>query len=127
MNVQRELADLHRVNAQKTSKINEAASSIETQYKEEIQNAVEKERLVSGKKIDNLKWELQCVRTEVARVEQQYALREEMLRKEIADLQQQLRDTEMRNNELSQSISTGNFCENVFGWKNHFFLSNGSP
>ncbi len=29
-----------------------------------------------------------------------------MLRKEIADLQHQLRDTEMRNNELSQNIST---------------------
>ena len=29
-----------------------------------------------------------------------------MLRKEIADLQQQLRDTEMRNNELVQNISS---------------------
>ena len=102
----KELAELHRTNAQKTSQINEATSSIESQYKEEIQLAVDKERIVSGKKIETLKWELECVRTDISRIEQQHTLREDMLRKEIADLQHQLRDTEMRNNELSQNIST---------------------
>jgi len=100
------LAELHRTNAQKTSQINETASSIENQYKEEISAAVDKERIVSGKKIESLKWELECVRADISRTEQQHALREDMLRKEIADLQHQLRDTEMRNNELSQNIST---------------------
>ena len=56
--------------------------------------------------METLKWELECVRTDISRIEQQHALREDMLRKEIADLQHQLRDTEMRNNELSQNIST---------------------
>ncbi len=97
---------MHRVNAQKTSQINEANSSIENQFKEEIQSALEKERIFSSKKIETLKWELECVRQDMSRVEQQHSLREDMLRKEISDLQQQLRDTEMRNNELSQNISS---------------------
>lgn len=105
-NTFKELAELHRANAHKTSQINEATSSIENQYKEEIQTAVEKERVISGKKIDTLKWELECVRSDISRIEQQHSIRENMLRKEIADLQHQLRDTEMRNNELSQNIST---------------------
>jgi TATA element modulatory factor len=46
------------------------------------------------------------VRSDISRLEHQHSLREDMLRKEIADLQQQLRDTEMRNNELSQNISS---------------------
>lgn len=56
--------------------------------KEEIQLAVEKERLMSNKKQESLKWELESVRQDLARIEQQHSLREDMLRKEIADLQQ---------------------------------------
>jgi chromosome segregation ATPase len=87
-NAFKELAELHKANAAKESKINETNSSIESQLKEEIQVAVEKERIVSNKKQESLRWELQSVRSDITRVEQQHALREDMLRKEIGDLQQ---------------------------------------
>jgi hypothetical protein len=79
---------LHKANATKENIINESTSLIENQLKEEIQSAVEKERIISNKKQESLKWELNSVRADISRIEQQHALREEMLRKEIADLQQ---------------------------------------
>ncbi len=101
------MTDLHRKNAAHDSKINEATSSLESQLKEEIQSAVEKEKAVANKIQESLKWELQSARADLSRLEQQHVLREDMLRKEIADLQQQFRGSEMRNNELSQNISAG--------------------
>ncbi len=79
---------MHKANATKENIINESTSLIENQLKEEIQSAVEKERIISNKKQESLKWELNSVRADISRIEQQHALREEMLRKEIADLQQ---------------------------------------
>ncbi len=79
---------MHKANATKENIINEATSSIESQIKEEIQLAIEKERIGSNKKQESLKWELNNVRADINRLEQQHALREDMLRKEIADLQQ---------------------------------------
>jgi hypothetical protein len=73
---------------EKESKINEKTSSIESQIKEEIKSAVEKEKITAAKKHESLKWELESVRQDIARIEQQHALREDMLRKEISDLQQ---------------------------------------
>jgi TATA element modulatory factor len=58
-NTFKELAELHRLNAAKDSRINEATSSIENQFKEEIQIALDKERLIANKKQESLKWELQ--------------------------------------------------------------------
>jgi hypothetical protein len=81
---------LHKANATKENIINESTSLIENQLKEEIQSAVEKERIISNKKQESIKWELNSVRADISRIEQQHALREEMLRKEIADLQQVL-------------------------------------
>lgn len=81
---------MHKANATKENIINESTSLIENQLKEEIQSAVEKERIISNKKQESLKWELNSVRADISRIEQQHALREEMLRKEIADLQQVL-------------------------------------
>ena len=62
--------------------------TLELQYKEELQQALEKERLASNKKQEALRWELQNTRTDIMRLEQQYSLREDILRKEISDLQQ---------------------------------------
>ena len=60
---------------------------------------------MSIKKQEALKWELESMRSDLARIEHQHSLREDMLRKEIADLQQQLRESETRNNDLTQNIS----------------------
>ena len=79
---------MHKANATKENIINESTSLIENQLKEEIQSAVEKERIISNKNQESLKWEVNSVRADISRIEQQHALREEMLRKEIADLQQ---------------------------------------
>ncbi len=105
MIIQREIAELHKSNAALEVRLNEATSSIESHMKEETDIKLEKEKQTWSKVCESLKWELQSVRSDISRQEQQYALREDMLRKEIADLQQQLREAEMRNNELSQNIS----------------------
>ncbi|RNA32793.1 TATA element modulatory factor isoform X1, partial [Brachionus plicatilis] len=104
-NAYKELAELHKKIASKENSLSEATSSIESQLKEEIQLAVEKERITSQKSQEALRWELDNIRQDFSRTEQQHMVREEMLRKEISDLQQQLRDSEMRNNDLSQNIS----------------------
>ena len=49
---------------------------------------MDKERSFWQKKQETLKWEMQSVRSDVSRLEHQHSLREDMLRKEIADLQQ---------------------------------------
>ncbi len=76
------------MNAIKESRISETTASLETQLKEEIQQAVDKERVLSNKKQEILKWELQSVRADLQRMDQQHSLREDVLRKEITDLQQ---------------------------------------
>jgi hypothetical protein len=87
-NTFKELTELHKTNAAKDSRINQATNSLETQLKEEIQFAVEKEKVMANKAQESLKWELQSARSDLTRIEQQHALREDMLRKEIADIQQ---------------------------------------
>lgn len=84
----RELAELHKKIAAKETSLTEATSSKESQLKEEIELAVEKERITSQKSQEALRWELDNLRQDFSRVEQQHLVREEMLRKEIADLQQ---------------------------------------
>lgn len=79
---------MRKSNVEKESQINLKTSTIESQLKEEIKEAVEKERILAGKKQEALKWELESVRQDISRIEQQHALREDMLRKEISDLQQ---------------------------------------
>ncbi len=78
---------MHKSNAANNSRIIETQTSIESQLKEEIQAAVDKEKLTARKKEDTLRWELQGVRADLTRFEQQHALREDILRKEITDLQ----------------------------------------
>ena len=104
-NSYKELAELHKLNAVKDVKISEKTNTHELKLKQEIEQALEKEKSLSLKKQDALKWELDSMRSDLARVEHQHSLREDMLRKEIADLQQQLRESETRNNDLTQSIS----------------------
>lgn len=86
--VLRELSELRKSNVEKESRINETTSSIETQLREEVRTAVEKEKSAWAKKQEALRWEIESLRQDVTRVEQQHAIREDMLRKEIADLQQ---------------------------------------
>jgi hypothetical protein len=45
---------------------------------------------MAKKREDTLRWELQGVRADLTRLEQQQALREDILRKEITDLQKVL-------------------------------------
>lgn len=82
------MSELRKANVEKESKINETTSSIESHLKEEIKLALEKEKINSSKKQEALKWELESVRQDITRIEQQHSLREDMLRKEISDLQQ---------------------------------------
>ena len=67
---------MHKLNAVKDVKINEKVNTQEIKIKQEIELAIEKEKSVSVKKQEALKWELESVRSDLARVEQQHSLRE---------------------------------------------------
>ena len=84
----RQVEELQKSLQATSSKSTENSMTLELQYKEELQQALEKERLSSNKKQEALRWELQNTRTDIMRLEQQYSLREDILRKEISDLQQ---------------------------------------
>ena len=75
-NAYKELAELHKSNAVKDIKINEKANTQEIKVKQEIEFALEKEKTVFAKKQEALKWELESMRSDLARVEQQHSLRE---------------------------------------------------
>jgi TATA element modulatory factor len=75
-NAYKELAELHKLNAVKDVKINEKVNTQEIKMKQEIELAIEKEKSVAVKKQEALKWELESVRSDLARVEQQHSLRE---------------------------------------------------
>ena len=75
-NTYKELAELHKSNAVKDVKINEKVNTQEIKIKQEIELAIEKEKSVSVKKQEALKWELESMRSDLARVEQQHSLRE---------------------------------------------------
>ena len=49
------------------------------------------------------------LRASVSRCEQQAAWREERMKQEVSDLQQRLQEAEMRNQELSTTISQSTF------------------
>ncbi|XP_053325419.1 TATA element modulatory factor [Spea bombifrons] len=102
----RELAELHKANATKASKAQEAALSCEIKVKEEMYLAVEKAKEESQKQQEALAIQVADLRMALQRAEQQSARKEDYLRQEIAELQQRLQEGESRSQELSQSVTS---------------------
>ncbi|KAM8931154.1 TATA element modulatory factor [Pelodytes ibericus] len=102
----RELAELHKANATKTSEAQEVALSCEIKAKEEICFALEKAKEESQKQQEALAIQVVDLRMALQKAEQQAARKEDYLRQEIAELQQRLQEGETRNQELSQSVTS---------------------
>ncbi|MBN3286277.1 TMF1 factor, partial [Polyodon spathula] len=105
-NSYKELAELHRANATKDSKAQEAALSREIQAKEQLSVALEKAREESRMQQEALAMQVGDLRLALQRAEQQQGRKEDYLREEISELQQRLQGAESRNQELSQSVTS---------------------
>ncbi|CAB4002842.1 Hypothetical predicted protein [Paramuricea clavata] len=104
-NAYKEMTELHKVNAAKSTEVQEATLSVEMTAKEELRIALEKLKKESQRECDVLAMEVTDLQTQLNRSEQQAARREDNLRQEIADIQMRLQEAEGRNQELTQSVS----------------------
>lgn len=104
-NAYKQLADLHKDNASKDSAVQEAALSAEMNAKEGLRIAMEKKERQFKKEIETLEFQISDLQTGLRRGEQQANRREDNLRQEIGDLQQRLQEAEVRNQELTESVS----------------------
>ncbi|XP_070702764.1 TATA element modulatory factor [Pempheris klunzingeri] len=105
-NSYKELAELHKVNASRASEAEEAASSRETQAKEQLGLALERAQEEARMQQEALADQVADLRMALQRAEQQQARKEDYLREEISELQQRLQEAETRNQELSQSVTS---------------------
>ncbi|CAH1794163.1 unnamed protein product [Owenia fusiformis] len=104
-NSYKELAELHKAQATKSTKVQEEKLSQEMAAKEEIRFAMEKQQLVARKQQEGLVMQVEDLQLSVSRMEKEHSRRENRLRQEISDLQQRLQEGEVRNQELTQSVS----------------------
>uniref|UniRef100_A0A8C6VXR3 TATA element modulatory factor 1 n=1 Tax=Nothobranchius furzeri TaxID=105023 RepID=A0A8C6VXR3_NOTFU len=102
----KELAELHKTNASRASEAEEAALSRETQAREQLSVALEKAQEEARIHQVALANQVADLRLALQRAEQQQARKEDYLREEIGELQQRLQEAEMRNQELSQGITS---------------------
>uniref|UniRef100_A0A1A8N5S3 TATA element modulatory factor 1 n=1 Tax=Nothobranchius rachovii TaxID=451742 RepID=A0A1A8N5S3_9TELE len=102
----KELAELHKTNASRASEAEEAALSRETQAREQLSVALEKAQEEARIQQEALANQVADLRLALQRAEQQQARKEDYLREEIGELQQRLQEAEMRNQELSQGITS---------------------
>ncbi|XP_053147105.1 TATA element modulatory factor isoform X1 [Hemicordylus capensis] len=102
----KELTDLHKANATKESKAQEAALSHEMKAKEELGLALERAQEEARQQQEALAIQVADLRLALQRAEQQTARKEDYFRQEIGELQQRLQEAEARNQELSQSVTT---------------------
>ncbi|XP_072238786.1 TATA element modulatory factor [Leuresthes tenuis] len=105
-NSYKELAELHKTNASRASKAEEAALSRETQAKEQLSLALERAQEEARIQQEALANQVADLRLALQRAEQQQARKEDYLREEISELQQRLQEAETRNQELSQSVTS---------------------
>uniref|UniRef100_A0A1A7YWI2 TATA element modulatory factor 1 n=1 Tax=Iconisemion striatum TaxID=60296 RepID=A0A1A7YWI2_9TELE len=102
----KELAELHKTNASRASEAEEAALSRETQAKEQLSVALEKAQEEARIQQEALANQVADLRLALQRAEQQQARKEDYLREEISELQQRQQEAEMRNQELSQGVTS---------------------
>ena len=84
----REIAELHRSNAAQDSKAQEAALSASLHVREELQVTLEKEKQRFSYEKEALATQIDDLRLAMTRAERDHNRREDLLRQEIAHLQQ---------------------------------------
>ncbi|KAH3734871.1 TATA element modulatory factor-like isoform X2 [Dreissena polymorpha] len=104
-NSYKEMAELHRTTVAQDSAAQEAALSAEMHVREELKIALEKQQQQHKWEIETLNLQIEDHRLSLARMEKEYNRREDLLKQEIGDLQQQLQQDEARTQELTQGVS----------------------
>ncbi|KAF3855929.1 hypothetical protein F7725_016652 [Dissostichus mawsoni] len=105
-NSYKELAELHKAQVSRASEAQEAALSRETQAKDLLSLALEKNQEEGRMQQEALANQVADLRMALQRAEQQQGRKEDYLREEIRELQQRLQEAETRNQELSQSVTS---------------------
>ncbi|KAK1901423.1 TATA element modulatory factor [Dissostichus eleginoides] len=105
-NSYKELAELHKAQVSRASEAQEAALSRETQAKDLLSLALEKNQEEGRMQQEALANQVADLRMALQRAEQQQGRKEDYLREEISELQQRLQEAETRNQELSQSVTS---------------------
>ncbi|KAL5017812.1 hypothetical protein ScPMuIL_003534 [Solemya velum] len=105
-NSYKEIAELHRTNAAHGSKAQEAALSTELQVREELRMEMEREQQRFRQQREVLIMQMEDLRLGMARQEKEQNRREDLLRQEIGDLQVRLQEDEVRNQELTQCVTS---------------------
>ncbi|CAI8053206.1 TATA element modulatory factor [Geodia barretti] len=104
-NAYKELSELHKVTAVNKSVAHDAVLSAEQTARQELTESLEKQRVEHHREKEQLLLEISELRACVSRCEQQSAWREERMKQEVSDVQQRLQEAEMRNQELTTTIS----------------------
>lgn len=105
-NSYKEIAELNKSNAARDSKVHEAVLSAEMQARDEYHLNMEKERLKSRLEKESLIMQIEDLRMSLTRMEKEYGRREDLLKREIADLQQRSQEDEARNQDLTNNVTS---------------------
>lgn len=105
-NSYKEIAELNKSNAARDSKVHEAVLSAETQARDEYELNMEKERQRGRLEKESLIIQIEDLRMSLTRMEKEYGRREDLLKLEIADLQQRSQDDEARNQDLTNNVTS---------------------
>ncbi|XP_059172684.1 TATA element modulatory factor-like isoform X2 [Physella acuta] len=105
-NSYKEIAELHRSNASQDSKAQQAALSAETHVREELKAAMEREQQRFRQEREAFIMQADDLRLEMARLEKEHSRREDLLRQDIAHLQDRLQQDEARSQDLTQSVTS---------------------
>lgn len=103
--VYKELTEMRKTNALSQTAIEEATTYAQQNAKEVLKKQLEEQRLMGEKEKDTLLMQVNELRLNVSRTEQQATWREEQLRQEISDLHKRLQESDTRNQDLSDTIS----------------------
>ncbi|CAL1540630.1 unnamed protein product [Lymnaea stagnalis] len=105
-NSYKEIAELHRSNATQDSKAQEAALSAETHVREELKAAMDREQIKFRQEREAFIIQADDLRLEMSRLEKEHSRREDLLRQEIAHLQERLQEDEVRSQDLTHSVTS---------------------
>uniref|UniRef100_T1IQY9 TATA element modulatory factor 1 TATA binding domain-containing protein n=1 Tax=Strigamia maritima TaxID=126957 RepID=T1IQY9_STRMM len=101
----KEVTDLRRASQEKETTIQEAALSAEMAAKDELKACLDRAQRDALLTQEGLLMQIEDLRLSLGRCDQQSNRKEDALRQEISDLQLRLQESEVRNQELGQSVS----------------------
>ncbi|XP_014774011.1 TATA element modulatory factor isoform X1 [Octopus bimaculoides] len=105
-NSYKEIAELNKTNAARDSKVQEAVLSAELQVREEFNYSMEKDRQKARLEKESFICQIEDLQINLSRQEKEHTRREDLLKREISDLQQRLQEDEARNQDLTISVTS---------------------